>query len=208
MIKVKRGLKKFELISTAIEDINSRTTDDEYGAAVEDAFRRITEREDISGYKIVTSMPADMVLLRNITFPFTDINKITSALPYEVDEIIPCSIDTVSYDFQTSEIQNEVNSTVILAAIDKKIMKNAIDLFNRNGLYPVFSGLESNSMFRCYEYFNSVNNETVLQIDFGHKKTLLNIVHNNSLIYTRAISSSIGNLTDKISDIFQLLIFF
>ena len=80
MIKVRRGLKKFELISSAIEDINPEIRDDDYAGAVEDTLHRIFEREDMSGYKIVTSMPADQVLLRNITFPFNDINKITSAI--------------------------------------------------------------------------------------------------------------------------------
>jgi type IV pilus assembly protein PilM len=201
LLKVRRGFKKFELLSAIIEDIDQETHNNDYALAVENALHRILEKENLSGYKIVTSMPSDSLLLRNITFPFNDINKISSAIPYEVEEIIPCPVDAVSYDFQIVGQENTDNSTVILAAIEKESLKNTIDILNRNALYPVFAGMESNSMFRCYEYFNSVNNETVLQIDFGYKKTVINIVSNNSLIFTRAIASGTVNLIEKISGI-------
>jgi len=206
MIKVRRRLKNFELINAVIEDINTEILDDDNISAVENALHKLLEKESLSGYRIVTSMPADKVLLRNITFPFNDIIKISRAIPYEVEEIIPYPADTISYDFQTVDQENQGNATVILAAIDKGLLKSDVDILNRNGLYPLFSGMESNSLFRCYEYFNSVNNETVLQIDFGYKKTLINIVSNNTLIYTRAIASGTGSLIETISGIQKISI--
>jgi type IV pilus assembly protein PilM len=204
LIKAKRGLKKFELVSSAMEVIDLELFHNDYKSAVENAINNLLEKENLSDFKIVTSMPGDRILLRNITFPFNDITKITNAIPFEAEENIPYPIDMVTLDFQTIPATDEESRSVILAAIDKEYLKSIMDIFNKFGLHPVFSGIESNSILRCYEYFNSVNDETVLQIDLGYKKTIVNIVKDSSLLYTRSVSSGIGILVDRISETLKL----
>ena len=204
LIKAKRGLKKFELISALIENIDPDSFNDDYTAAVENALRNILEKEDLTDFKIVTSMPADRILLRNITFPFNDITKITNAIPYEAEESIPYPMDMVTLDFQTVPSGNTESRSVILGAVNKDYLQSYVEIFKKYGLNPVFSGIESNSMLRCYEYFNSVNDETILQIDIGNRKTVVNIVKDTSLLYTRGISSGLGILVEKISEILNV----
>ncbi len=204
LIKAKRGFKKFEIISTVIEIIDLDLLITDYKSAVEKALHNIIEKENLSEFKIVTSISTDRILLRNITFPFNDITKITNAIPFEAEECIPYPIDMVTIDFQTLPLEETESRSVILAAINKDYLKDIIDIFNQSGLHPVFSGIESNSMLRCYEYFNSVNDETILQIDIGSSKTVVNIVKDSSLLYTRGISSGIGILIEKVSGILNI----
>lgn len=206
LIKVKRGLKKFELLSAVIEIVDIELFNNDYIAAVENALRNILEKENLEDFKIVTSVSLEHVLLRNITFPFNDITKVTNAIPFEAEESIPYPIDMVTLDFQTipSGTGNTEKRSVILAALNKEYLTNLIDIFNKFGLHPVFAGLESNSMLRCYEYFNSVNDETILQIDLGSRKTVVNIVKDSSLLYTRGISSGIYILIEKIAGILDI----
>jgi len=204
LIKAKRGFKKFELISAVIEVIDRDLLHNDYTTAVENALHNILEKENLAEFKIVTSIPADRVLLRNITFPFNDINKITTAIPYEAEENIPYPLDMVTFDFQTIPSEELESRTVILAAVKKDYLAGIIDTFKKFGLNPVFSGIEANSILRCYEYFNSVNDETVLQIDIGDVKTVVNIVSDSSLLYTRCISSGLNSLIEKISGILNI----
>ncbi len=204
LIKAKRGFKKFELISTHMEIIEPDMLRNDYFSAVEAALHNILEKENLSDSKIVISIPADQVLLRNITFPFKDIIKITNAIPFEAEENIPFPIDLVTFDFQIIPDPGTESRSVILAAVNNEFLKTIIELFKKFGLDPVFASIESNSLLRCYEYFNSVNDETVLQIDIGHAKTVVNIVKNSSLLYTRSISSGIGILIEKISGILNV----
>ncbi|HNX24469.1 MAG TPA: pilus assembly protein PilM [Spirochaetota bacterium] len=204
LIKAKRGLKKFELISAVIEIIDRELLHSDYTTAVENALHNILEKENLSEFKIVTSMPAERILLRNITFPFNDITKITHAIPYEAEENIPYPLDMVTFDFQTIPSENMDSRSVILAAVNKDYLISIIETFKKSGLNPVFSGIEANSILRCYEYFNSVNDETVLQIDIGDIKTVVNIVRDSSLLYTRSIPSGLGRLIEKISRILNI----
>lgn len=204
LIKAKRGFKNFEVISTSIEIIDQDLIATDYLAAVENALHNILEKDNLSEFKIVTSISTDRVLLRNISFPFTDITKIATAIPFEAEENIPYPIDMVTFDFQTLPEKEIESRTVILAALNKDYLKSIIEIFNKSGLHPVFAGIESNSILRCYEYFNSVNDETVLQIDVGNSKTVINIVKDSSLLYTRGISSGIGNLVEKTSELLNV----
>lgn len=204
LIKAKRGFKKFELISTVIESIDRDMFLTDNTTAVENALRNILEKEDLSEFRIVTSIPADRILMRNITFPFNDLSKITNAIPYEAEESIPYPIDMVTLDFQTIPTEEPESRSVILAAVNKDYLLSIIETFKKFGLNPVFSGIESNAILRCYEYFNSVNDETILQIDIGDSKTVVNIVRDSSLIFTRSISSGFGSLVERISVILNI----
>lgn len=204
LIKVKRGLKKFELISAVIENLDLELYKNDFNTAVENALRNILEKENLSDFKIVTSISLDRVLLRNLTFPFTDLNKIANVIPFEAEENIPYPIDMMALDFQTIPAESSDSRTVILAALNKEFLTGIIEVLNRFDLHPVFAGIESNSMLRCYEYFNSVNDETILQIDLGSSKTVVNIVKDSSLLYTRGISAGIGILIEKVSEILDI----
>lgn len=204
LIKTKRGFKKFELISAVMEDVDMDLFNNDYIAAVENTLSILLENEDLSDYKIVTSIPIDQTFLRNITFPFNDINKITTAIPFEAEESIPYPIEQVIMDFQTIPTDGKENGKVILAALDKEYLKSLIEIFNKCNLYPVFTGIESNSTLRCYEYFNSVIDETILQIDIGNKKTVVNIVKDSSLLYTRSISSGVEKLIKATSSLLNI----
>ncbi len=200
MIKVKRGFKKFEVISTAIEHMDVDVAENRFFEAAESALQNIFMKEDFSDFQIAISLSSDQLLLRNVTFPFNDLKKISNAIPYEAEENIPYPIDLVTYDFQTIPENNSEIQTVILAAVNRDYLQSIIDIFNKHNYHPVYAGIEANALLRCYEYFNSVNDETILQIDIGYKKTTVNIVKNSTLFYTRSISTGLSALVETISD--------
>jgi type IV pilus assembly protein PilM len=204
LIKARRGFKKFELISTCIEFIDPDLLKSDYTSAVENALQAVLVKESLDDFKLITSISADRILLRNITFPFNDLNKIAIAIPFEAEENIPYPINMVTLDFQIIPDEESESRDVILAAVSNDYLKNIVEIFKKFNLNPVYCGIESNSLVRCYEYFNSVNDETVLQVDIGHIKTTVNLVKNSELIFTRGISSGIGVLIEKIAEILNI----
>jgi type IV pilus assembly protein PilM len=199
IIKLKRGFKKFEITSLINEKIDLDLADRDYNSAVNDAFSRILENNDLSDCRIITTAPSDKLSLREMTFPFSDITKIAAAVPYEAKEKIPYDISSVTFDFQTLPVYGDNSGKILFAAIDKSVLEEKVNLINRNGLYPVFTGLESNGLFRCYEYFNTVNDESVIQIDTGYKKSIINIIQNNSVTYTRVIPLGIEKIISRLA---------
>ena len=53
-------------------------------------------------------------------------------------------------------------------------------------------GMEANALFECYRYFNKIESESVIQIDIGYNKTIVNFIENNNLLYTRSIAIGIN----------------
>jgi len=204
LIKAKRGFKKFEIISVASEAVDLGASGSNYMSALDTAISNILEKENLSEYNIIISIPTDYVILRNLTFPFSDIKKITNTIPFEAEDSIPYPTDMVEFDFQIIPNEETQKRDVILAAVKKDYLDEITKIFKRYELTPVFAGLESNALLRCYEYFNSVNAETILQIDIGKNKTVVNIVQNTSLVFTRGISLGTGGIIEKTAKILNV----
>lgn len=203
MLKAKRGIRNFEITSVVIEEI-SLDDQQNYNESVKKCLSAILSKEDLADSRLVVSVPSDRVFLRNINFPFTDMSKIRDAIPFEAEENIPYPAESMSMDFQPIILENIEGRSILLAAMKKDLLHEMMSLFHELDLHPVFAGLESNSLLQCYDYFNSVNNETVLLVDIGYSKTVLNIVKNNTLLFTRAIPSGISSIIAYISELMNI----
>ena len=200
LIKAKRGIRNFEIISVSIEEYDLDLFSTDSDIAMNNAIQRIIENEDLSEFIIITAVPSDQVLFRNITFPFSDPSKIADTIQYEAEESIPYSIDRVALAFQMLPVTEDAGRSVILSALTKEFIEKKISGMKESGLAPQFAGLEANAHLRCYEYFNSVNNENILVIDLGHKKTVVDIISDSTLLFTRSINNGISDLIDFISE--------
>lgn len=200
LIKAKRGIRNFEILSVSMEEYDLDLFETDSTAAVNSAIQRLLEKEDLSEFRIVTTFPSDRVILRNISFPFSDESKIAEAIPYEADESIPYPVDSVVLDFQVLPQGAESGRSVILSALTREMIEEKVCSMKECGLTLQFAGLEANAHLRCYEYFNSVNSENILVIDLGHKKTVVSIITDSTLLFTRSINTGISDLTGFISE--------
>lgn len=197
LITVKTGLKNFQVTSMSYEDIsyNSENPDDD----VIISLKKIIEENNLKGYTILSNMPMEKATIRNITFPFNDVEKIASAIPFEAEENIPFKIDDIVLDFQSQLSPNPAEGRIMLAATPKEALRNYLKIFEECGLQPAKIGLESNAIFECYKYFNQIKEETIIQLDIGNKKTIINIVKDNHLLYTRCLGIGTGAIYEDIA---------
>ncbi len=199
LIKAKRGIRNFEIISVTMEEYDLELFETDSNAAVNIAIQRLIENEDLSEYTIISTIPSDRVIFRNITFPFSDISKIAEAINYEAEESIPYPLEDVVIDFQLLPHESGSGRSVILAALTKKFIEEKIRNFSESGIPLMYAGVEANSHLRCYEYFNSVSSENIIVIDLGHKKTVANIIKDSRLIFTRSVDTGICDIINFVS---------
>jgi len=205
LIKAKRGIRNFEIVSVSIEEYDLDLFSTDSDSAVSNAIQRIIEREDLSEFIPIITFPSDKILFRNISFPFSDPSKIADTVQYEAEESIPYPIDKVSLAFQMlPAVPAESGQSIILSALTKDFIQEKISRMIETGLHPQFAGLEANAHLRCYEYFNSVNNENILVIDLGHKKTVVDIISDSALLFTRSIDTGISDLIDFIAETLKI----
>lgn len=189
LLIVRTGFKNFKVTSMSYEDVEPG---DSSGGAVEAALGRLLGESDLSGCVVLSNLPMEKTVIRNISFPFDDVHKIASALPYEAEENLPFRMDDLVMDFQTLKSPNPGEGRIMLAAATKDSVRDFTGVMQSQRLAPLRLGLESNALFECYKYFNQIPEEAVIQIDIGNNKTIVNIVQNSQLLYTRCIPIGIG----------------
>ncbi|MFC1670787.1 pilus assembly protein PilM, partial [Spirochaetota bacterium] len=202
VVTVRTGFKDFKVKSFTIEnrDYDIENTNE----AISNAIERVMAEENLKDYKIVTNLPMEKAIIRNISFPFSDVSKISEAIPYEAEENIPFKLDNLILDFQTLKSGKKDEGNILLTASHKESIYEIVKILNENKLQPVVMGMESNSLYECYKYFNKIENETVIQIDIGNNKTIANIIQENHLLYTRSISNGISQIHRSISEILKI----
>ena len=197
LVTVKTGFRDFQVTSLSHEDVDHSIEDQD--EALRDALSRLLREKDLKGHTLYTNLPMEKAIIRNINFPFSDVEKIAEAIPFEAEENIPFKLEDLSMDFQPLKNINPDEGRILLAATHRDTIYDFLGIFKEFDITPVRMGLESNALFECYRYFNKIESESVIQLDIGHDKTIINMIKDNSLLYTRSISVGTGMIIDIIA---------
>ena len=85
--------------------------------------------------KIVVSLPSSLVMFKELSFPFSDPDKIRMVLRYEVEALLPFPVNEACVDFLITKNYPEQNrSDVIIAAVQKKFVDEHLKPFNEAGI--------------------------------------------------------------------------
>ncbi len=204
-LKVKRGFKNFKILQFEEEKIQPWSSQEEFLEALEKSLSGLNSRINFKDSRIILTMPTDRVLLRKFEFPFGDISKIAEVLPFEAEENIPYSMDTIAMDFQSVPGSSKESRTILFAGANKELVHSIAAIFNNMGFSPDFFGLESNSILCCYNNLNPEDSKSkILQIDLGHKKTVVNIAESSSILATRAIPIGMESIVTEIARVLKI----
>lgn len=202
VVTVRTGLTDFQIKNMLYKDIDFEVENKD--DAIKDALLKIIDEAELQGYTILTNIPQEKTIIRNLVFPFNDMYKIAEAIPFEAEENIPFQLDDVIIDFLPLKNKDTKEGKILLSAVHKDNIHDFLIPLKDVNLQPIRIGMESMALFECYRYFNKVSDETIIQIDIGHNKTIVNIISNNNLLYTRSISLGISLIYKYISELCQI----
>lgn len=202
IVTVKTGFRDFQVLNFLYEDIDQSIEHSD--ETMVEILSRIVNENKLHGYTILTNLPMENTIIRNLTFPFNEIEKIAEAIPFEAEEKIPYKLDDIVLDFQPIKTHDTSEGRVLLAAAQKETISNHLDNFKKTGISPVMMGIESRGLYECYRYFSTIGDETVIQLDIGNNKTVINIIENNNLLYTRSIIIGVNLMHKCVSDVLNI----
>ncbi|MBI2353248.1 pilus assembly protein PilM [Candidatus Dependentiae bacterium] len=85
--------------------------------------------------EIVTAMPSNSVLFKELQLPFIGYEKLEMILAYEVESLLPFSLDQAVLDFIIMHEDKEKNiSTILVAAVLKQDIEAQTTLFEKAGI--------------------------------------------------------------------------
>lgn len=126
-VQVVSSLKGCQIIACAHAPIDGDEGQDR-------ALEKILGQTDLSSEICHTSIPAEQVSYRNLQLPFKDAKKIRQILPFEVEPLVPFSIEDLIVDF--SLIHRSNKSQVLAASVEKRLISEHLDRLSRHGLEP------------------------------------------------------------------------
>lgn len=195
-IKAKTGFKNFHIESLIIEDLDFSI--DNKLERINNGIDKILSQNNLTDYTIITTLPSNKLFFYTLNFPFRNINQIAEVIEYEIADSIPLNIDSVIYDFQPLQNQIPEGMDVIAVVTQKSYIQQITDMFLKYNLNLAFAGAEFNSLFQSYNYFNTVQNESIIQLNVGYEKSIVNLITDNRLYATRCILFGIKNIEDHI----------
>lgn len=151
---------------------------------------------------IYTALPSSQVIFKTLKLPFLDYEQIRMVVHFEVEPLLPFSLDQAVIDFiVTKQFPEENSSEIIVAAVQKSVVaehfaffdhvpggpeKIGIDLFGLYGLYqkiPSYMGLEGG----------------VALIDTGVRSTRVAFIQNGQLKAVRVLLKGSEDFVTRIA---------
>lgn len=198
LVLAKRGLRDYHITDLIEESVD--LSSGETAEAQTRAIEKLLSRQSIKNANPLVNLPLEKAIIRHIEFPFTDKARIAEVIPFEAQEGIPFKIEDLDMDFQFLGPDNVETGRVLVAATHTDTISEFSLFLENSGIHPVHVGLESNALFECYSYFAYNDDENVLVLDIGYSKTIVNIIRDNVLLFTRCIGSGVGSIISDIAD--------
>lgn len=152
--------------------------------------------------QIRISIPSAIVTFKELTLPFTDIEKIRMVVDYEVEPLLPFSLQDAVIDFIiTNQNKAEKTSQILVAAIRKQDLQNTFDVYTSAGIDPDCITVDLFALYGFYlqiDEYKDLEGATAL-IDIGSTTTSVSFLLNGQLRLIRNISKGIGTIAEHIS---------
>ena len=125
-VQVISGLKGYQVVSCFTTPVINNN--------LEKALEELSGRFDLKSDKCLLSIPTANTSFRNINTPFKDSKKIRQTLPFEIEMLVPFSVDEKIIDYiHTDESTPE---SILAAATGKGYIENYIEQLKAAGIEP------------------------------------------------------------------------
>ena len=183
VLLTKKGRGGGRIIATAAEIIDNC-------GGLESALKKIASDNNLSNITASFSLPANSIMFRQITLPFSDDGKIRKTLPFELEPLIPYPADEIIPDYLTA-----AGGGLLVAVTTKKNIRELINFASGSiGEIPVMD-ISTFPMFSLLMEKKALAGCGIL-LDIGADSTTAIFYGNNAVAGVRIFSFG-GNLITK-----------
>ncbi|MCH7838785.1 MAG: pilus assembly protein PilM [Planctomycetes bacterium] len=201
----KREVKIDRLLSVAIPSGVDPSDPEQMGQHI----RRVLDQESIYTKHAVVDIPRDQAILKTLQLPVQDPDALPGMVEIQVAKELPFPVDQAVIDYavagvgseESTESAKSTESTVadvLVAVVRQEVLSQYASTFEAAGLKLDRIGLRpfANRVALCKLLEFSMP-ERVLFIDVGPSLTEIDVLHNSTLVFSRAASVSIDRHTTQ-----------
>jgi len=156
--------------------------------------------------RVVVSVPVHLVSLRMLVLPFEDVRKLEKVVPFEVEGLLPYSLEEVVVDYQVTGV-GDGKSHLLVAAVPRSLMKNFLDQLARAGINPESVELDGMALMNLARHVFPGSPGTQMGgdgdtavLDIGASKTIVCILHRGQPCFLRALLWGGRDVTAALSE--------
>ncbi|RQD78516.1 MAG: type IV pilus assembly protein PilM, partial [Halanaerobium sp. MSAO_Bac5] len=154
-----------------------------------------------AGY-IITAVPSNELLVRNIEMPKMDKKEIKESLKWEADEQIPYPVENAALDYiKVDEDEDGVN--YLISAVKRNIVDNYLAPFERNNYKVEVMNVIPMALISLLEYQDEIEGNIAI-IDIGYSASQVTVANKNNIILSRTIDTGGNHFTKTIMDVEDL----
>jgi type IV pilus assembly protein PilM len=148
---------------------------------------------------IITTVPNDNLLIRNIEMPAMDKKEIRESLKWEADEQLPYPVENAALDYLKVE-EDEEAIKYIVAAVKRNVVDNYLHPFSRLNLQPKVINVQPMALVSLLDFQGEIENNIAV-IDVGASATQITIANKKDIMLSRTIDTGGTSFTNSIMDI-------
>lgn len=150
------------------------------------ALRKLGENKIFTGIPCSVSLPVQDIMIRQVTLPFRDEGKIRKTLPFELEPLIPFSVDDIAADYLPA-----ADGRLLVAVTTKKNIRDWIAVIEGSlGEIPLID-VSSAPLVPLLPEKNTTGG---ILLDIGSASTMLNFYENGALVQIRSLSFGTDSL--------------
>lgn len=175
-------IKKFfeEAIVNAPTDLQERTV-----AAIKIILEQAGPYD-----KIVSALSAGQAIFKELKLPFIGIDTIKKVISYEVEPLLPFSLQDAVIDcIITKENRDENSSEILVAAVQNQVIAQHLALFEAAGAQPEKVTIDMFALYGLYSIipaYASLKNGVVL-LEIEPQSTRMAYIYNGQLRFIRTL---------------------
>lgn len=146
------------------------------------------------------SFPSHQVLMRSVTMPFRDPQKIRQALPFELEREVPFGAEEMLAGYFPQIISQQEGTTVLAVAAPKTAVAARLEELRGLGLDPAVLEPEVTSLARVFAPLAQENAGSFAVLEAGASKANLLVFQGGSLRAARAIPRGLGMGPEAVSE--------
>lgn len=181
-----------------LEDGNDSTYNDRAVAALKALQRKVGKHEHVR-----IAIPASLVILKEVKVPFIDPDKIKMVIEYEVESMLPFTLDEAVIDFIITETAPaEQSSQVLVAAVRIQDLQSVLELYQQAEIKIQDITIDLFALYGLYQQipeYKAVPQASAL-IDIGTRTTRIAFLYKGELRFMRTIQKGVASVAKLIAE--------
>ena len=189
-VQVKSLLKGYQITACGTVRV-------EGDGGLDDALKGLVERVDLKSDTCVTSIPGEHISYRNLEMPFRDPKKLRKTVPFEIETMVPFSIDDLVIDFIVSD-QSDQNE-ILAASVRKSFVSEYLTSLKSHEIDPDILDIRCVPIATWLLKQQGIPNDGLF-LEIGEKRTTMILYLKRHIVLIRTFAFNNGPIANSISN--------